>query len=93
MKKAVIILVVAISSVLLLTIVNVIVANRLTTSGVSLAALEKDIENYKKQNALMQEDILMASSLTEIASKAAQLGFVQETSSLTLSSKIPVVMR
>ena len=69
-----------------LSIVQVVVSNRISTTGVTLSKLSEEIGVYSKQNAILREEILSSSSLMYIASEAARLGFVQSESELVLSS-------
>lgn len=72
--------------IVLLSIVQVVVSNRIATTGVTLSKLSEEVGTYKKQNAILREEILSSSSLMHIASEAARLGFVQSESELVLSS-------
>lgn len=78
MKKPILFIVLIITIIVSLSIVQVTVSNNLSTTGVELAKIEEKITQYKKENALLQEKLLIASSLDTIASKAAGMGFVEE---------------
>lgn len=78
--------------VISLSIVQVVVSNNLSTTGVELAKIEEQIATYRKQNTVLQEKLLMASSLTIIASKAAEMGFVEEKSRIFLQTS-PLAVR
>ena len=91
MRTPIIFIIVLITLVIGLSIVQVVVSNNLSTTGIELAKLEDKITVYKKENAILQEKILIASSFTTIASKAADMGFVEEKSRVFLpKSKLAV---
>ncbi len=79
--------------IVFLSVALVVVSNRIATTGVALGQLEEEIDTYKKQNALLREEILLSSSLTQIASEAARLGFVQAESEIVLTSQPPLARR
>ena len=72
---------------------QVIISNSLSTTGITLAKLEKELALYKKENILLQEKVLHISSLTHIASVASELGFVQEKSQVYLSTPLPLAVK
>lgn len=84
MKKPYFIIIFLIGLIITLSVIKVIVYNRLSTSGVFVGKVEEEINFYKTQNAILSEDLLILSSLTNIASHATELGFVKENSSLVV---------
>jgi cell division protein FtsL len=93
MKKTIAIVAIVLLVVIGLSIVQVSVANMISTKGIELSKMEQAISNYKRQNALMKEKILERSSFTEIASKAGELGFVPSKSNIYLTSPLPLAKR
>lgn len=91
MKKVFVICIVCI--VLLLSIVQVVVSNTIVTAGIEQAKLQEQLAYYQKQNLILQEKVLTAMSLTTIASKAADLGFVEGKSHVYLSSHVPIAIK
>lgn len=85
MKKPILFIIVIITIIVSLSVVQVAVSNNLSTTGVELAKIEEKIALYKKENALLHEKLLVASSLDTIASKAAALGFVEEKTRVFLA--------
>ncbi len=84
----------AISLTLLgLCIVQIVVSNRLSTTGIALSKLEEKIQSYKEENAVLKEKLLITSSFTTIASSASTLGFVNTKSQYILGSYIPIALR
>ncbi len=79
--------------VIFLTIVQVVVSNRLSTTGNNLWKLEEEVAYYEKQNAVLKEELLTVSSLNNIASTAGQLGFVEDKSQIFLSAPLPLAVR
>lgn len=76
-----------------LSIVQVVVSNMLTTSGLLLDQLTKKIEYYEKENSQFSERLLLSSSLTEIASAAANLRFVAKKSQIVFTSQPPIALK
>ncbi len=93
MKKQNVLLSTIIVIIIILSIVQVGVSNSLSTTGVVLSGLEQDILFYKKENAVLREKLLVTSSLTQVASKAAELGFVEGKSQLFVSKSWPVAVK
>lgn len=79
--------------ILLLSVVQVVVSNRLSTTGTTLGKLQDDISQYKKENAILREKVLIASSLDHIASSAAELGFAQTKTHVFLSTPLPIALQ
>lgn len=79
--------------VVLLSFMRVVVSNRISTSGVVLGKLNDQVQNLKIENDLLEEKLLTMSSLTNIASEAAKLGFSEKTDSLVLSNNLPIAQR
>lgn len=88
-------MIVTILSIMLiaLSVGQVIVSNGLSTTGITLASIDKEIHEYELQNALIREKILSESSLTEVASQAATLGFSQRKAQLVVNGLVPVAIK
>lgn len=93
MKKTVVILGLILFTVISLSIVQVIVANRIATTGIEVSKMQQTIKTYKHKNAILKERILKEAAFTEIASKAATLGFVDSKNTIHLSSPLPLAKR
>jgi hypothetical protein len=79
--------------IVLLSIIQVVVSNRLSTSGIILGKIEENIRNYKTENAALAERFFLVTSLNSISSRAAVLGFVKEKSPLILTTSDVVAVR
>lgn len=90
MRKPKIILLINFSIIIFLILIQVVVSNSLSTTGLNLSSIDKGIEAYKKENILLKEKLLSLSSLTNIASEAARIGFVDDKSSIFVSSVVPI---
>ena len=93
MKKPVLIVIVLIGLIVGLSVVKAIVSNRLSTSGGFVGEVEDQISFYKTQNALLTEEFLTASSLTNIAAKALTFGFTNENTPMILKTSRPLAVR
>jgi cell division protein FtsL len=91
MKKTSIIIIVLIAVVSVLSIAKTIMYNSFSTAGVEIDKIEKDISSYKTENSILSEKLLVESSLMNIASRAAEIGF-EESDSVVFdtSSKLAV---
>ncbi|MBI5465526.1 hypothetical protein HY946_02860 [Candidatus Gottesmanbacteria bacterium] len=66
-----------ISITLFLLLLQVVVANRLTTAGLTLDSLADQEQELRQENELLERKIATFSSLTQVAQKAAEAGFVK----------------
>lgn len=79
--------------IVILSVGQVVVSNRISTSGAILSRLESAIKTYEKENYILSERLFLTSSLTNIASSAAELGFVSEKSQVSLTSPLPLAIK
>ncbi len=93
MKKPALIITSLIFVILVLSIVRISVSNRISTSGIDIANIEDKVSSFKKENLILQEKVLALGSYTEIASKAATLGFVPSKANLVISTATTVAIR
>lgn len=93
MKKPVFFVLFIIGAVFILSVVQIVVSNSLSTKGVSLGKLEDEKNLYKKENALLKEKLLLVSSYTHIASEAGTLGFARSKGQVYLTSPLPLAFR
>jgi hypothetical protein len=76
-----------------LSIIQAVVSNRLSTSGIILGKIEDEIHSYKTENLSLSQEYFLVSSLSNISSRATVLGFVKEKSPLVLSTSDVVAVR
>ena len=93
MKKQSIFITTIIITVIFLSIVQVVVSSSLSITGIDLSLIEKKGNVYKTENSILKEKLLYASSLSQIASKAATLGFVESSSIVVIRSSLPVAIK
>lgn len=93
MKKPILIIGLQIIAILLLLITRSAVSNRISTSGMVLEKIDDKISYYKTENANLSEKLFSVSSLNNIASEAALLGFVDQKTDLHLTGSIPLAAR
>jgi len=79
--------------VLLLALARVMVSNRISTSGVALGRLNEEIQSLRVENDLLSEKLLSLSSLNNLASEAAKLGFNEKKDNFVLSNPLPIAQR
>lgn len=90
MKKIFILTCIIFIIIAALSVVRVYVSNQLSTTGMTLDRLQTEVMQYKKENIILRERVLAASSLTHIASEAAQLGFVPSGKDIYISAPLPL---
>ena len=93
MKKPSLIIVFLIGIIISLSIVKVIMYNRLSTTGVFVGKVEEEINFYKTQNAVLSEKLLTLSSLTSIAEDAKKEGFTNENLLMVIKTSKPLAAR
>lgn len=76
-----------------LSIVQVTVSNSLSTTGIELGKIEEQISSYRNENARLSEKLLTLSSFDTIASKAADMGFIEEKTHIVLTKPLPIAAR
>ena len=90
MRKPALILSILIFVIIVLSVVRITVANRISTSGIALQNMEDQVSALRKENLILQEKLLALSSFTQIASKAAEMGFVPKTQNFVITTSVPV---
>lgn len=93
MRKKRVVLFVIVGVLIVLSLVQVVLSNSLSTTGIALSRLENEVAKYQRLNSMLRETILTETSLTKIASSAATLGFSQQTSQIVIDSSIPIAAR
>ncbi len=93
MKKPLYFIAFNIIIIIVLSLVQVVIANSISTTGIELAKLQSEISELKKKNALLHEKILTSASLTKIASAASAMGFEETTSQIVISAPLPLARR
>lgn len=78
--------------IVFLSIIQVVVSNRLSTTGPLFSKIEEETNFYKKENLLLSEQLLTASSFSNIALKAESLGFVEGKIKFVTAS-LPLALR
>ena len=76
-----------------LSVVQASVANQISTTGADLVALQDKLDNYKRENMVLQENLLHASSLTNLSEKAKKLGFVDAKKQVYLNTPLPLALK
>lgn len=80
-------------TIISLSVLQVVVSNRLSTSGILLDKLEKEIDTYEKENYALKEELYTLASLTQIASSAGSFGFVGKRHEVVLMGQPPIALK
>lgn len=93
MKKPVLTIFTLLLIIVSMLVTRSMVSNRLSASGTALDSINGKIESYETENVSLSEKLFMASSLTLVASEAAQIGFVAESSVYHMSAPLPIAVK
>lgn len=93
MKKANILITILLGLAISLVVGKAVLQNALSTSGIFVSKTEKEINFYKTQNAILSEQLLTSSSLTNIAEVAKKSGFVNDKTLIVIKSSQPMAVR
>ncbi len=93
MKRPIYLIVFTFLIIVVLSVVRVAVENSISTTGIELESLQKQIKTVKKQNALLKEQYLQTSALINLDSGAKKMGFVDAKTQLYLSTPLPLALR
>ncbi len=71
-------------TIVFLVVGQVIVSNKLSTSGMVLDNLSRETAVLAEKNAVLKTELASASSLTHLSQKAKEKGFIKDSSPLVL---------
>jgi hypothetical protein len=69
---------------------HAVMASITATEGIGYGALQSRITLLERETMRMKEEVYLNTSLSTLASRAAQMGFVHEKRVLTISSPLPI---
>lgn len=93
MKKPALIITTLVLLIMSLSVIKIFVSNRIATSGVVLGKVGEDLSRYRLENTILSEKLYTLSSLTNIASKAYDLGYADSKTDFVLNNQVPVAIR
>lgn len=73
--------------------INIFLANQVSTESVSVARLNQEIEELEDKNYILKTQILEYAALDSVASRAAQLGFADNKTVISLYEPATVAIR
>lgn len=76
-----------------LSVIRSIVSNGMSTSGTELGRMNDKIAAYETENVSLRERFFALSSLNLISSKAAEMGFVEEKKTFSLTRSVPIAAK
>jgi cell division protein FtsL len=92
MKRPVYVLAFIITIIVALAIAQVSIANQLSTTGAELGTLQQEVDTYKRENAVLQQELLEASSFTTLSKQAEDLGFIDAKVQISLTEPLPLAL-
>lgn len=93
MKRPTFIIIFIFATIIALAIAQVSMANQISTTGAELANLQSQVDDYKKENMFLKEQLLTAASFTNITEQAEKSGFVEAKTQLTLIEQSPLALK
>jgi len=93
MKKYKFIIKFLITITLFLAVGRVVVSNIISTSGIELGKINEEIAIFRTQNDSLKQELFSKSSLENLASEAAKLGFTDKKENFVLTSPLPIALR
>lgn len=76
-----------------ITIIKVVLASVLATTGSKITHIEEQRIAVEKQNILVKEKIASLGSLTRISEEASKIGFVKTGQMISLTFEVPIALR
>lgn len=92
-KKSFLLIIILLFTFLTLAMVRSIISNSMSTSGTELGKTGDELSSLKIENDLLREKLFALSSLTLISSKAAEVGFVEEKKTFSLTNAVPIALK
>lgn len=93
MKRPVAVIIFIFVTIIGLGIAQISMANQISTTGAELADLQREVDIYERENTVLEEELLQASSFTNIAEKAKKLGFVESKTQVSLTAPLPLALK
>lgn len=72
---------------------QVVVSNKLSTSGVLISSLYKESQFYKDENEALKTQVYSGLSIASISARAKEMGFVQSNSPVIIRAGTRVALR
>lgn len=72
---------------------RVVVSNIISTSGVELGFINEQIAVLRVENDTLKQELFLKSSLENIATEAAKLGFIDKKENFVLNAPLPIALR
>lgn len=73
-------------TIVVLAVVQLVVSNKLSTSGVLLSSIKEQSQLYQQENKALDMEIAKTLSITNLVARAKDAGFVKDYSPLVVSS-------
>lgn len=79
--------------IIVLYVIQIGISNAQSTGGIGLTQLTSRLAQIKKENVSLREKLYTSSSLYQIASVAARMGFVEAKSEISIDAPPPLAIR
>lgn len=93
MKRPIYVIIFIFVTILGLGIAQISTANQISTTGAELAALQREVDTYERENTILEEELLEAASFTNISKQAEKLGYAEVKTSVSLTAPLPLAKR
>ena len=58
-----------------------------------IGGVDDELSSYQTENTMLREKLVALSSLTIVSSKAAEMGFIEEKNTFSLSDTMPIASK
>ena len=93
MKRSIPFIIFLAVTIIFLSVIQVTVSSKLSITGIELGKLQGELANYERENSVLTENLLLTTSLTNIASNASEIGFVEQKSIVYLTTPLPLAVK
>lgn len=93
MKRSIPFIIFLVITIIFLSVIQVAVSSKLSTTGIELDKVQGELANYERENSVLTENFLLTTSLTNIASNASEIGFVEQKSIVYLTTPLPLAVK
>lgn len=93
MKKINFVVIMLLIVAIALEVINIYLSNKLAADSISVKKLESELSGFEQKNQNLKSDLLALTSFDQIASKAADAGFVEPKEAITLTSPLQIAVK
>lgn len=73
--------------------VSIYLSNKMAADSISVKKLEGEFSSLEQKNQNLKSEFLVLTSFEQVASRAAEVGFIDAKDTITLTSPLPVAVK